>query len=923
MLNPRIAALVLSAAIACALAAFFTPAAVGQSSAATWYVDGSAASSGDGTSPESAFQTIAEGLVQAAPGDTVMVAAGVYTASMSAESVTGLDVPVGVRLIGADPATTLIDGLNQAQSVVTLRRQSALEDFTIAHSCTSTWNCQAVHVANGGVTVRGNHIIDSHVGVIVACSDFSGDCSELTEIAFNQIYDNARDGVRIDSGIETVNVAVYNNTIAYNEIGVGVSEDGTLIHSNLLFFNRHYGIACISGIPEYFHNASWGNDRDVSWRCGPGENNLVQDPFLRFPGQRTSGLRDFRLTAGSPLRRRGVSGADIGAMPFVGAGVPPSGVTGSVLPGRQWQIAWNAVAGARYHVFVGETPGLYEQMHEISTPPTAFRIALSDPAQRLYAAVSTVTADGDESELSAFVQVEIPWLANATIEQDSELVWPSSGWQSVAHAEASGGSYLTSQTRNERLWVPFEGDSVTLGRRLGPDGGYAGVYIDGVWRGWLDYYHPAEGWQTSAVLDGFGAGRHVLELIVSGTKREASTGFEVNLDSMTAPAPFQPSDAQRRAIERVNHYRGLAGLRLARGAQAIHLGAQAHAEFYAQHRNDPRVQGLGFHAEPEELPGFTGRSPTDRARFFGYTGGVGEDGHFLGDPILSVDDWMATVYHRNLIMCYGCVEAGYGVVNRGSNKVDVLNMGSWDYQRPAERTIYTYPADRQVSVHRSWNGAEIPDPLPGLPRPVGYPISLYIAQPGSTIAAGAPEFEQEPWYAAASADGVTVRDAATQQPASPHWLVTTAQLKTVTGEEVPIVMLDQATDVPQFLGPDVVFLVPRRPLRADTTYVAHVAGTDSQDRAFDYRWSFSTGTTLAAPDLAMTQFWSEPMTPQYGETVTFHTRLVNTGAPSRQVTARITLPTGTTLLPGSAAISSGTVVSTNPLVYQVNPGQSH
>ena len=70
--------------------------------ATTYYVDGSVASSGDG-SQASPFKTIAEGVAAAAAGDVVEVAAGTYTISSQ------ITVAKAITIRGADRATTIID----------------------------------------------------------------------------------------------------------------------------------------------------------------------------------------------------------------------------------------------------------------------------------------------------------------------------------------------------------------------------------------------------------------------------------------------------------------------------------------------------------------------------------------------------------------------------------------------------------------------------------------------------------------------------------------------------------------------------------------------------------------------------------------------------------------------------------------------
>jgi hypothetical protein len=86
-------------------------------SAATWYVDGSVVSGGDGKSWETAFRTIQGGVNAAGEGDTVIVAEGTYVANI-------LFKGPNIVLQSRDPfnsnivRNTIIDG-NQTSSVVT------------------------------------------------------------------------------------------------------------------------------------------------------------------------------------------------------------------------------------------------------------------------------------------------------------------------------------------------------------------------------------------------------------------------------------------------------------------------------------------------------------------------------------------------------------------------------------------------------------------------------------------------------------------------------------------------------------------------------------------------------------------------------------------------------------------------------------
>ena len=853
---------------------------------ATWYVDAAVPAAGDGRTPETAVRTIPEGLALAAAGDTVLVAAGAYTGTQT------VDVPAQVSLRGAGAGGSTIEG-GGADPIVRLAYGGRLEGFTVRGGGSSL---RAVVIADGGAAVVRNRVEGAGVGIEADCGPAPRGCTDPVEIAYNVL-----------AGIDTLGISVWadmagtisHNTIKSSDGGIKVFTADAAIMGNLVLAPK--GIECTNDAVWGYNNTydKYMEAASVS-SCAWGGRNDQFDPLLRDAPN-----NDFRLTAGSPMRGRGPGGSDIGALPFAAVGQWPV-VTMTPIDVRQVRVEWSNSGAASYDLFVGvspdEEPYESEVWYKSRTPMTGAFSAVftrTNPLTFPLIAVSAVDAAGAASELALAPQPQPTALENERVEQDHPLIWPDSYWKPFADPQASGGTYIASDRTFSILLIPFVGDTLVVGRSVGPIGGEADILVDGLSYGTLDNNFVENRWQVPAYLSGFGPGPHLLTLRTTRVNAPQLGG--ANVDFVTVPSPIQPSAAQLQAVERVNFHRQLAGLRLLRGNLALHLAAQSHADYYARNGNDPRLAGLGFHDEYPDLPGFTGEWPWDRASYFGYGDGAGENGGFYGNPIRSVDGWMASVYHRNLIMCYGCRDVGYGMVNEPNNKADSLSI-SPDSGRPQERLFYTYPGVNQTNVPTEWRGGEIPEPLPGVPRPVGYPISLYIQQ---THASAATAAEAGAWMTGAAA------------PQSAHWSVTTAELRTAAGVEVPVYMLDQNTDKPKVLGPDVVFLIPHKPLAKDTTYYAHIAGTDSGDEPFDYRWSFSTGGSVAAPDLSATSAWSEPLMPQAEGTITDRGRLANSGLGAEGVTVRATLPEAATYVPGSASTSQGSVSGAGPLDFVI------
>lgn len=408
-----------------------------------------------------------------------------------------------------------------------------------------------------------------------------------------------------------------------------------------------------------------------------------------------------------------------------------------------------------------------------------------------------------------------PPLAGVTrIEENDVQVSYSGVWQMQANTSASGGAFAVTTWPLSAVEIRFAGDSFAFYRAMGPDFGQAQVSIDGRVLGLLQFNFVDSKQQAPAFFQNLGPGQHVLRIERPPSSIVVVPMPAISVDAVLSPSPISAAPAQDEAVRRLNEARQMVGLPPLKGHLALHTAAQRHAEYFATHQAQPVMQTLGFHGESSALSGYTGFDPTQRAAHFGYTGLVGELGSFEGDPARGLASLLATVYHRQLLFDFGYTDAGYGGVGDGRGNFDVINIG-YNERSPhiaTARGIYVYPAQGQQHVPTGWNGMEWPDPLPGASKPVGYPISLHIVQPGK-------------------------RPGQTGGPGA----VTAAQLTDAAGASVPVHLLSQSSDPNRLLDGDTVFLIPTQPLRAYTLYTVRVAGVDGAGNKYSHLWQFCTG----------------------------------------------------------------------------------
>jgi hypothetical protein len=202
--------------------------------------------------------------------------------------------------------------------------------------------------------------------------------------------------------------------------------------------------------------------------------------------------------------------------------------------------------------------------------------------------------------------------------------------------------------------------------------------------------------------------------------------------------------------------------------------------------------GMGLHQEVAGKPGFTGVEWGQRVKAAGWTGGpVDENVGLVADPVRTIDAFMATVNHRWNLLHPAAVALGYGI--NTEKPIDVFNIGFANDTAVGNPAVY--PGPNQGGIPLSSGLWESPDPAPGVPRPVGYPVTATFPL-----------------------------------RANVEW----SQPSLVDDAGKPV---DIAVNTKAWLRGQSI--IPKAPLRAGVTYKATVRGK-VDGKSFEYTWSFST-----------------------------------------------------------------------------------
>ena len=107
---------------------------------------------------------------------------------------------------------------------------------------------------------------------------------------------------------------------------------------------------------------------------------------------------------------------------------------------------------------------------------------------------------------------------------------PASAWRRVEAPSASGGTFITSDRADAAVRLTFDGTGVAWRTVTGPNQGRARVYVDGSLERTVDLYAATRTVGAMVTIGGFADHTHTIRIVVTGTKRPASSGRWVAVD---------------------------------------------------------------------------------------------------------------------------------------------------------------------------------------------------------------------------------------------------------------------------------------------------------------------------------------------------------------------------------------------------------
>jgi nitrous oxidase accessory protein NosD len=240
------------------------------------------------------YEEISSALDEAAAGDTISVEAGIWDVPDAVE----IKIP-GLVLQGENPATTILDGQNQAYAVVKVEAQGVvITGFTLRNG-----SSHGVYVNDSNWAVIDHNVIagNGDRGILLGMG------KPWATITGNTIVDNKVSAIY--SYRDDPRTSIVNNIIAGNSRGI-VTDSGV----------RHIRVE---------NNCFWGQSTDNE-QVSVGKGNIRADPLF---ADASGG--DYGIAAASPCKGAARDGGNIGALAVVTRSTPvqpaPGAISGSVI----------------------------------------------------------------------------------------------------------------------------------------------------------------------------------------------------------------------------------------------------------------------------------------------------------------------------------------------------------------------------------------------------------------------------------------------------------------------------------------------------------------------------------------------------------------------------------------------------------------
>jgi outer membrane protein OmpA-like peptidoglycan-associated protein len=242
------------------------------------------------------FRSIYKALLRAQPGDTILVAKGIYY-----ENIAMVD---DIVIRGEDKKSTIINGRRKGNAVVLGADNAILENFTIRNGRIGIL-CKAT-----SPVIRNNIIIDNKGSGIMAIM-------ALPQISNNIIMRNKWTGIFCQS-VKAIDTRIENNVIlenGYNGVHCARATQ-VLIRNNIVAGNDEYGIYCDRSAKRtrIVYNNFFGNFLSgTSYFAIENKTNMHKLPMFKNPTAFITSFNYFCKPV-SPMLKAGENGLDIGLL---------------------------------------------------------------------------------------------------------------------------------------------------------------------------------------------------------------------------------------------------------------------------------------------------------------------------------------------------------------------------------------------------------------------------------------------------------------------------------------------------------------------------------------------------------------------------------------------------------------------------------